>query len=215
MSEARRYAFDQETGEPETVKLDPNLFDAEVHSDLLHRTVRMQLLNRRQGTSSTKTRAEVQGGGRKPWRQKGTGRARAGSRRSPLWVGGGIIFGPKPKSYRVKLPKKMRAKALVSALSARGRSKKVILVDRITMEEPKTKTAVSLLQRLGVGPTALVVVAAAEENRAVKKSFSNLPGVRCLPVVALNVYDVLRHEWLVLTEQALTELKERFARWQN
>jgi large subunit ribosomal protein L4 len=215
MSEAKRYVFDQETGEPEIVKLDPSLFDAEVHSDLLHRTVRTQLLNRRQGTSSTKTRAEVQGGGRKPWRQKGTGRARVGSRRSPLWAGGGIIFGPKPKSYRVKLPKKMRAKALISALSARGQSERVILLDRLAMEEPKTKNVVLLLERLGVASTALVVVATEEGSRAVTKSFSNLPGVRCLPVVALNVYDILRHEWLVLTEQALAELRERFSRWQN
>ena len=215
MSEAKRYAFDQETDEPEFVKLDPDLFDAEVHPDLLHRTVRMQLLNRRQGTSSTKTRGEVQGGGRKPWRQKGTGRARAGSRRSPLWVGGGIIFGPKPKSYRVKLPKKMRAKALISALSTRGRSEKVILLDRLVMDEPKTKVAVSLLGRLGVSSSALIVLGEEEADRAVTKSFSNLPGVRCLPAVALNVYDVLRHDWLVLTEQALAELKERFARWQN
>jgi len=206
--EAKRYTFDDAV-KPQVVELDERLFGAPVNTDLLYRTVRMQLLNRRQGTSSTKTRGEVSGGGRKPWRQRGTGRARAGSRRSPLWVGGGITFGPKPRSYQLKLPKKMRQSALVSALSARAHEGKVILRDQIAFEEPKTKTALSLLDRLAARPPTLVVVGSSEYNRPVRKSFSNLPGVKCLACSGLNVYDVLRHEGLVLTLGALDELQER------
>lgn len=209
MVEAKLYTFEG-TSEPQVVELDEGIFGAKVNPDLLHRAVRMQLLNRRQGTSSTKTRGEVRGGGRKPWRQKGTGRARAGSRRSPLWVGGGVTFGPKPHSYHVKLTKKMRQGALTSALSDRAHEGKVILLDRMGFEEPKTKSAVSLLNRLEMSSTTLVVVSAGEYNRPVKKSFSNLPRIKCLACVGVNVYDVLRHEKLVFTLGALEELKERF-----
>ena len=121
MAEANLYSFADE-GAPQSVALDERLFGVEVNVDLLYRTVRMQMANRRQGTHSTKTRGEVSGGGRKPWRQKGTGRARAGSRRSPLWVGGGTMFGPKPRSYEMKLTRKMKRGALVSALSDRARA---------------------------------------------------------------------------------------------
>jgi large subunit ribosomal protein L4 len=214
MVEARLYAFDG-ASEPQVVALDEHIFGAEVNTDLLHRAVRTQLLTRRQGTSSTKTRGEVQGGGRKPWRQKGTGRARAGSRRSPLWVGGGIIFGPKPRSYEVKLPKKMRTHALISALSDRGLSGKVVLVDRMGMDEPKTKTALALLERLGTDSSTLVVVGVSEYNNAITKSFSNLPDTKCLRSAGLNVYDVIRHTWLVMTMEALEEVRERFQSWRN
>ena len=209
MVEAKLYTFDG-AAEPQVVELEERIFGAEVNPDLLYRAVRMQLLNRRQGTSSTKTRGEVRGGGRKPWRQKGTGRARAGSRRSPLWAGGGIIFGPKPRSYHVKLTKKMRRRALASALSDRAHEGKVILLDRMKFEEPKTKPAVSLLNRLEMSSTTLVVVSAGEYNRPAKRSFSNIPKVKCLACAGLNVYDVLRHEELVFTLGALEELKERF-----
>lgn len=209
MVEAKLYTFDG-AAEPQVVELEERIFGAEVNPDLLYRAVRMQLLNRRQGTSSTKTRGEVRGGGRKPWRQKGTGRARAGSRRSPLWVGGGVTFGPKPRSYHVKLTKKMRQGALTSALSDRAHEGKVILLDRMGFEEPKTKAAISLLNRLQMTTTTLMVVAADEYNRPVKKSFSNLPRIKCLACVGVNVYDVLRHEKLVFTLGALEELKERF-----
>ena len=209
MVEARLYAFDGE-GEPQVVELDERLFGAEVNADLLYRTVRMQLENRRQGTSCTKTRGDVRGGGRKPWRQKGTGRARAGSRRSPLWPGGGIAFGPKPRSYHIKLPKKMRQGALVSALSDRAGEGRVVLLDRMGFEEPKTKTALALLNRTEMTSTTLVAVGTSEYNRPVKKSFSNLPGVKCLAATGLNVYDILRHQGLLLTLRAVEELKERF-----
>lgn len=209
MVEAKLYAFDG-TSEPQVVELDEGIFGAKVNPDLLHRAVRMQLLNRRQGTSSTKTRGEVRGGGRKPWRQKGTGRARAGSRRSPLWVGGGVTFGPKPRSYHLKLTKKMRQGALTSALSDRAHEGGVVLLDRMGFEEPKTKSAVSLLNRLEMSSTTLVVVSAGEYNRPAKRSFSNIPKVKCLACAGVNVYDVLRHEKLVFTLGALEELKERF-----
>ncbi len=210
MVEAKLYSFDDKEAEPKTVELDDNIFAAPVNTDLLYRTVRMQLLNRRQGTHSTKTRGEARGGGRKPWRQKGTGRARAGSRRSPLWVGGGTVFGPKPRSYETKLPKKMRKRALASALSDRAGSGKIVLVDRAGFTEPKTKKAIELLNRLGMAASTLVVVSRNEYNLPVKKSFSNIPQVKCLATPGLNVYDILRHEGLVLTLGALEELKTRF-----
>ncbi len=209
MVEAKQYAFEGGS-DPQVIALEEEVFGAEINKDLLYRTVRMQRLNRRQGTSSTKTRGEVRGGGRKPWRQKGTGRARAGSRRSPIWVGGGTVFGPKPRSYNIKLTKKMLKKALSSALSDRAKDEKIALIDHIGFETPKTKDAVSLITRLGMTGTTLVVVGAGEYNRAVKKSFSNLPGVKCLACAGINVYDILRHEGLVLTNEALDELKERF-----
>ena len=209
MVEAKQYTFEG-GADPQAIALADEIFGTEINKDLLYRTVRMQRINRRQGTSSTKTRGEVRGGGRKPWRQKGTGRARAGSRRSPIWVGGGTVFGPKPRSYNIKLTKKMLKKALSSALSDRAKDEKIALVDHIGFETPKTKDAVSLITRLGMTGTTLVVVGAGEYNRAVKKSFSNLPGVKCLACAGINVYDILRHEGLVLTNEALDELKERF-----
>jgi len=210
MVEAKLYSFDDLTAEPQTVELDENIFAAPVNVDLLYRTVRMQLMNRRQGTHSTKTRGEARGGGRKPWRQKGTGRARAGSRRSPLWVGGGTVFGPKPRSYEIKLPKKMKRAALAAALSDRAGNGKVVLVDKAGFTAPKTKQAIELLAKLGIEGSALVVVSRDEYNISVKKSFTNIPQVKCLACPGLNVYDILRHEGLVLTLGALEELKARF-----
>jgi large subunit ribosomal protein L4 len=209
MAEARLFQFAEEA-EPQTRTLDERLFGASVNADLLYRAVRMQRGNRRQGTHSTKTRGEVSGGGRKPWRQKGTGRARAGSRRSPLWVGGGTTFGPKPRSYGTKLTKKMKQGALFSALSDRAREERLTLIDRIGFEQPKTKAAVALLDRLGLSESTLVVVGSAEYGRPVKKSFTNLPGVKCIACGGVNVYDVLRHDHLLMTVGAVEELEERF-----
>jgi len=209
MAEARLYQFAGE-GDPQSRTLDERLFGTAINEDLLYRVVRMQLANRRQGTHSTKTRGEVSGGGRKPWRQKGTGRARAGSRRSPLWVGGGTTFGPKPRSYDTKLTRKMKQGALASALSDRAREQNVILIDRIGFDEPKTKQAVALLERLGLSSSTLVVVGSTEYGRPVKKSFTNLPRAKCIACGGLNVYDVLRHDQLLLTVSAVEELEERF-----
>jgi large subunit ribosomal protein L4 len=209
MVEAKVYSFVEDSG-PQTVALDERLFGGEVNKDLLYRMVRVQMANRRQGTSSTKTRGEVRGGGRKPWRQKGTGRARHGSRRSPLWVGGGTVFGPKPRSYAMNLTKKMRAGALLSALSDRAQEGRVVLVDRMAFDEPKTKAAVALLGRLGVQGSALIVVSSSEYGRTVKKSFTNLRYVKCIAGCGINVYDVLRHDHLVMTVGAVEELRGRF-----
>ena len=207
MVDAKRCLF--EGGAETTVGLDPRVFGAKVNVDLMHRAVRSQLLSRRQGTSSTKTRGEVSGGGRKPWRQKGTGRARAGSRRSPVWVGGGTVFGPKPRSYDVRLTKKMRWRALTAALSDRANEGRVIVLDRVGFDAPKTKAAVELLGRLGIEGSALIVVGRDEMARAAKKSFSNLENVKCIASGGLNVYDVIRHATLVLTEAAVREIEER------
>jgi len=193
-----------------TVALSEGIFAAPVNLDLLYRAVRTQLMNRRQGTSSTKTRGEVRGGGRKPWRQKGTGRARAGSRRSPLWVGGGTVFGPKPRTYNLKLTKKMWQRALVSALSDRAAESMVTLLDRADFECPSTKAAIALLARVGMPSSTLVVVGAEEYVHPVRKSFSNIPGVKCVTCRGLNVYDVLRYRGLLLTEAGMDELRERF-----
>ncbi len=209
MAEARLFQFAGED-DPQAQTLDERLFGATVNGDLLYRAVRMQLAKRRQGTHSTKTRGEVSGGGRKPWRQKGTGRARAGSRRSPLWVGGGTMFGPKPRSYESKLTRKMKRGALLSALSDRAYAERVTLIDRIAFEEPKTRAAVALLDRLGLSGSTLVVVGSAEYVRSVKKSFTNLPRVKCIACGGVNVYDVLRHEDLLMTVSAVEELEERF-----
>ena len=210
MAEAKLYTFAEGT-EPQAASLDDRMFGAEVNKDLLYRMVRMQLGNRRQGTHSTKTRAEVAGGGRKPWRQKGTGRARAGSRRSPVWVGGGITFGPKPRSYESKLTKKMRLGALASALSDRASEGNVALIDQLVFETPKTKAAVALLERLGFsGGKTLVVVSSKEYGTSVKKSFTNLPHAKCIACAGINVYDILRHDRLLITAGAVDELKGRF-----
>ncbi|UCF10473.1 MAG: 50S ribosomal protein L4 [Candidatus Bipolaricaulota bacterium] len=207
MAEAKLFAFDGNGSS--TAELDARLFDSEINVDLMHRAVRVLLMNRRRGTASTKTRGEVRGGGRKPWRQKGTGRARAGSRRSPLWVGGGITFGPRPRNYDLKLTKKMRRRALTSALSDRAQEDRVILLDRVSFEEPKTKAAIALIGRLEIDGTALFVVGRDEFSPATTKSFRNLPGISCVVSDGLNAYDVLRHETLVVTQTAVAELGER------
>lgn len=210
MAEARLYNF-ADTSVAESTALEERMFGVAVNQDLLYRMVRMQLANRRQGTHSTKTRGEVAGGGRKPWRQKGTGRARAGSRRSPVWVGGGIVFGPKPRSYESKLTKKMRLGALASALSDRAADGHVTVIDRIAFDEPKTKAAIGLLDRLELSATTtLVVVASDELTYAVKRSFTNLPRVRCIAAGGINVYDILRHDNLLITQGAIEEIKGRF-----
>lgn len=195
---------------PGEIRLDERLVGERLDRDLLYRAVQRHLTNRRQGTASTKTRSEVAGTGRKPWRQKGTGRARAGSFQSPLWRGGGVTFGPKPKAYRYEMPKKMRRKALRMALSAVFREGRLHVVDRLAFQAPKTKEGLKLLERLQLGEAkVLVVCSAAENTRAVKKSFTNLPRVKCLPSENLTVYDLLDYEALLITQGALEELRER------
>jgi large subunit ribosomal protein L4 len=169
----------------------------------------MQLANRRQGTASTKTRGEVRGGGRKPWIQKGTGRARHGSIRSPIWVGGGIAFGPKPRSYRYTMPKKIKRLALKSALSAKAQSDKVIVLDSFDLKEPKTKSVLKILQNLKIDGKVLLVTAQADE--VVYKSARNLPNVHTAVADQLNVLQVLNADYLVFTREAVNRAEEVFA----
>lgn len=190
------------------VELSEAVFAAPVKPHLLYEVVRWQMAKRRRGTASTKTRGEVSGGGRKPWPQKGTGRARAGSIRSPLWVGGGVVFGPKPRDYSWRLPKKVRRNALRSALSMKLAEGRLVVVDRIELEQPKTKAFLQIMGVLGVEEGALVVD---EENRNLALAVRNLPRYKLLPPIGVNVYDLLGHPWLVLTRRATEALERRCA----
>ncbi len=183
-----------------------SIFGVQIRLHLLHQMVIMQLNNRRSGTASTKTRGLVRGSGRKPWRQKGTGRARVGSVRSPIWIGGGTVFGPQPRDYSYRLPKKARREALLSALSLRRRDEKIIVVDKLELAEAKTKLMREVLENLGV-KSALIIIP--EPDEKVVRSARNLGSVKVLRAEGLNVYDILRYEHLVLTEQALSVIEER------
>lgn len=189
-------------------ELAEHIFGKEVRPHLLHEAVMMQQNNRRAGTASTKTRGQVSGGGKKPWRQKGTGRARAGSIRSPIWTGGARIFGPAPRDYGYRMPKKARRQALLSALSLKNKEGKVIVIEDFAFPEIKTKQMVDFLGALEV-EQALVVIPASD--RAVELSARNLPRAKVIRAEGLNVYDLLRFEHLVLTRSALGKLEERFA----
>lgn len=189
-----------------SMDLKEEIFGVEVRKDILHRVVTMQLANRRVGTASTKTRSEVSGGGIKPWRQKGTGRARHGSIRSPIWTGGGIVFGPHPRSYRFSIPKKIKRLAMKSALSSKVQDNEIIVLDEIRMDQPKTKEFAKILDNLKVDKKALIVLANKDEN--VQKSARNIPGVKTTLVNTLNVYDILNCERLILTKEAVEKVEE-------
>jgi large subunit ribosomal protein L4 len=177
-----------------------------VKPHVLHDVVRMQRANRRAGTASTKTRAEVRGGGAKPWRQKGTGRARAGSRTSSIWRGGGTVFGPKPRSYAYKLPKKLRRLGLCMALSARCAENNLVILDDFHMDEIKTKRFVEVMQNLQID-NGLVVIPGHDLN--LMKSSRNVPGIKVMPAIGLNVYDILLHHRLVILRSSIGQLEER------
>jgi large subunit ribosomal protein L4 len=183
------------------VELAPEIFGIQPNAAVLHQVVTAQLAAARAGTHSTKTRAEVSGGGSKPWRQKGTGRARQGSTRSPIWKGGGIALGPKPRSYAQRTPKKMVQLALRSALSDRASESKVALVDAWRFEAPRTKDAIKALDALGLRGRVLVVIDS--EDQVAERSFANLPEVQTVRASALSAYDVLRHDWVVFTDATL------------
>lgn len=189
-----------------SIELSDAIFGIEPNQDVLHRAVLNQLANRRQGTHSTKTRSEVSGGGKKPYRQKGTGRARQGSTRSAQHVGGGIIFGPKPRDYSYTLPKKVRRLAMKSALSAKVAAGCMIVVEALTLPEIKTKQMVQILSRLGVTQSALLVTAARDEN--VEKSARNIVGVKTALVNTLNVFDILKFDKFVVTKEAVLKVQE-------
>lgn len=191
------------------IELNDNVFGIEPNKAVMYDFIKMQLANKRQGTSSTKTRTEVRGGGKKPWRQKGTGRARVGSSRNPVWRGGGIAFGPKPRDYSYRLPQKVRRLALKSALSSKAIDNNIIVVDQLSFDEPKTKAMVQALQALNVGKKTLLVTA--DGNANVVKSARNIPGVKPMRADFINVYDILKHETLLITKDAVAMVEEVFA----
>jgi len=193
----------------EKITVADRAFGAEVKVHLFHQVVRMQLANRRRGTASTKTRGEVSGGGRKPWRQKGTGRGRQGSTRSSVWRGGGVALGPKPRTYAYKLPKKVRRGALCSALSMKAQEGMLKVIDHIDIGEPKTKLMVGFLKALGVEKTALILLSHDTPN--VQLAARNLPYVKVLRIEGVNVYDLLAYDYLICAKEALMDLQERVA----
>ena len=192
-----------------TMMLADSVFAAEINSAVLHMAVKNYLGNQRQGTQSTLTRTEVSGGGRKPWRQKGTGRARQGSTRSPQWTHGGVALGPKPRSYRTKLNKKVRRVAITSALSSKVAENSMIVVDNITAAEYKTKVMVAMLAAIGAGRKSLVVLP--EKDDKVFRSLSNIEGVKVAVVGAVNVYDILNCNTLVMAQGAAEKIQEVYA----
>ena len=191
-----------------TVDLPDEIFGVEPHADVLHEAVVMQLASRRLGTAKVKGRSEVAGGGKKPYRQKGTGRARQGSTRSAQWVGGGKIFGPMPRSYSYRINKKVRKLALLSALSSRALEANLAVVDELAIAKPSTKAMVSVLENLKLGKTLVVT---SENDLNVELSTRNLPEAMVLSVEGLNVYDILNHTNLLFTKSAVEKAKEVFA----
>ena len=191
------------------IELSEALFGVEINTAVVHDVVKNHLANLRQGTQSALTRAEVSGGGRKPWRQKGTGRARQGSTRAPQWTHGGIVFAPKPRDYSYTLNKKARRLALKSALSAKAAETAIVVIDEIKMDAPKTKEFAAFLKAVGVEGKALVVTAAVDQN--VVKSGRNIPGCQVTFANLLNVYDIVNAKKLVLDKAALQKIEEVFA----
>ncbi len=187
------------------VELNDAIWNADVKPYLIHDVVVMQLNNRRRGTSAAKTRGEVRGGGRKPYRQKGTGRARAGSYTSPLFVGGGTVFGPKPKEYRMSVPKKVRKAALRSALTTRNDGEGLKILDKLEFEAISTKNFAAVMKTLNLSKPLLVING---KNETLEKSARNIPHTKVLRVQGLNVYDVIRHEQFVVTVDALQKIEE-------
>ncbi|HBF4560012.1 50S ribosomal protein L4 [Clostridioides difficile] len=191
------------------IELSDSIFGVEVNGHVLYEVVKNQLANKRQGTQSAKTRAEVRGGGRKPWKQKGTGRARQGSTRSVQWVGGGVAFAPKPRSYKYTLPKKVRRLAMKSALSSKVQNSEVIVLDALNMDAPKTKEFVQILNNINAAKKALVVIA--DKNDNVIKSARNIEGVQTALVNTMNVYDILKYDSFIITTDAVKKVEEVYA----
>ncbi len=191
------------------IDLKDTVFGTEVNKTVLHQVVVNYLANQRQGTQSTKTRAEVRGGGARPWRQKGTGRARHGSIRSPLWIKGGVVFAPKPRDYSYSLNKKVKRLAMKSALSSKVQEKEICVLDQLSLENIKTKEMVNVLKNLKVDSKALVVLPEKDEN--VIKSAKNIPGVTTTLVTTLNVYDILNHDKFIVTKDAVAKIEEVYA----
>ena len=200
--------YNMEGKEVGTMELNDAVFGVEVNDHLVHLAVVRQLANNRQGTQKAKTRSEVSGGGRKPWRQKGTGHARQGSTRSPQWTGGGVVFAPKPRDYSIKLNKKERRLAIKSALTTKVNESKLIVLDSFELDEIKTKKFVAVMNNLKA-EKALVVLN--EKNDNVIKSANNVPTVKTALTNTINVYDILKYDTLVLTQDAVATIQEVYA----
>ena len=191
-----------------SLELNETLFNTEISEHTVYEVIKNQLANKRQGTQSTKTRSEVRGGGRKPFRQKGTGRARQGSIRAPHYTGGGVVFAPKPRDYSYKVPKKLRRKALYSVLTSKLNDNELVVLDSLSLENAKTKEAVKVLEAVNAGKKAYVVTA--ENDTLVYRSFRNIEGVDVAAASLINVYDLVRHNKLVITKDAIAKLEEVF-----
>lgn len=192
----------------ETELLD-EVFGVEINETVMHQAVKMQLANKRQGTQSVRTRAEVRGGGAKPWRQKGTGRARHGSIRSPIWVGGGVTFAPKPRSYSQTMPKKMKRLAIKSALSSKVASDDLIVLDSLELAEPKTREMAQVLKNLNANRKIALVLSG--KNEWIERAARNIPNVKLLHVNTLNVYDILNCDKFIVLEEAVRQIEEVYA----
>ncbi|MCL2111751.1 MAG: 50S ribosomal protein L4 [Clostridiales bacterium] len=195
-----------ETGK---IELNDDIFGIEVNQNAVHETVKNYLANQRQGTQSAKTRGEVRGGGAKPYRQKGTGRARQGSRVAPNFVGGGIVFAPKPRDYRYSLPKKVKRLAMLSVLTSKVNENEMIVIDELAFEGPKTKEMVKFLSAVGAAKKALIVTAGKDES--VVKSASNIPGVETTYVGRMNAYEIINHTTFIVTKEAVEKIEEVYS----
>lgn len=200
--------FNNEGQKVGDMELSEKVFGAKINADAVHQVVVALLANKRQGTQSAKTRTEVSGGGIKPWRQKGTGRARQGSIRAPQWIHGGIVFAPKPRDYRVSIPKAMRRTAMLSALSSKVAENEIVVLEDLKFDTPKTKEAVKLLKAFEA-KKALIVVSESDEN--VYKSVRNIPGAAVVPANNINVYDILKYEKFIITKDAVSKIEEVYA----
>jgi len=188
------------------VSLKDDIFNTKINNFLVHQAVKNYLANKRRGTASTKTRREVRGGGVKPWRQKGTGRARAGTNRSPIWVGGGITFGPAPRDYSFSLPKKMKVVALNSVLSDKAKNKEIIIIDKLYLENNKTKRMVEILKNLQASKKPLIIIE--KEDNDIAQTLRNIKGAKILPVSKINVYDLINQGKIIITKDALQRIEE-------
>lgn len=200
--------YNTEGKEVDKLELNDSVFGVEINEHLVHKAVVTQLANKRQGTQSAKTRAEVRGGGRKPWRQKGTGHARQGSTRSPQWTGGGVVFAPKPRDYSMKMNKKEKANAMRSALTSRVNEEKFVVLDELKLDEIKTKRFVEVMKNLEVAK-ALVVMKDNDQN--VVMSAKNVPNVKTTLANTINVYDILKYDTVVITKDAVAAIEEVYA----
>jgi len=188
------------------ISLKDDIFNNKINKYLIHQVVKRYLAGKRRGTASTKNRSEVRGGGAKPWRQKGTGRARAGTNCSPIWVGGGIVFGPTPRDYSFSLPKKMKVAALKSALSDKVKNNEIIILDKLSLKENKTKKMVEILENLKAFKKPLIIIE--KEDKNIEQAIRNIKGAMALPVSKINTYDLLNQGKIIFTKEALKQIEE-------